>query len=387
MSRYVSLDLMNFYLMYNPRKKMITEERHIVKDFDSYLTSLASIIHLYRFKKFDNLSSEYNDTEYRKTKVTKYMYNPITCKFIDTTKNLTWTKDKMVNWHRLVLKLYKNDKQYPEHTTMAVVRNAFKYKDELIYKPITSSLVRDDIVIEVYLDNLKDSDTEKKRLDEIKEFLRHELTHVKGIWNNNKYHIYNTIKARLSQEKLENDFIIRGKNFIDGSQYVFDSVPVFCYYGTKHEQEAYSNQLYQIIIDLSSEELEDYIERYKTYQYIITGIIYDNDDILFLKSYETFYESYEKGALDNLIPLMIGYYFKKHKITFKNPYPEYVTKEFIQNCLDNDINPKNKGIKTTVQGIMLKLRFLYREYCNKLFMAGYEALIDRGIVANRTDYD
>ena len=84
---------------------------------------------------------------------------------------------------------------------------------------------------------------------------------------------------------------------------------------------------------------------------------------------------------------MIGYYFKKHKITFKNPYPEYVTKEFIQNCLDNYINPKNKGIKTTVQGIMLKLRFLYREYCNKLFRAGYEALVDRGIVANRTDYD
>ena len=213
------------------------------------------------------------------------------------------------------------------------------------------------------------------------------MTHVKDIWNNNKYHIYNTIKARLSQEKLDNDFIIRGKNFIDGSQYVFDSVPVLCYYGTQHEQEAYSNQLYQIIIDLSSEELEDYIEQYKTYQYIITGIIYDNDDILFLRSYETFYESYEKGDLDNLIPLMIGYYFKKHKITFKNPYPEYVTKEFIQNCLDNNINPKNKGIKTTVQGIMLKLRFLYREYCNKLFRAGYEALVDRGIVANRTDYD
>ena len=70
MSRYVGLDIMNFYLMYNP-KRMITEERHIVKDFDSYLTSLASIIHLYRFKKFDNLSSEYNDTEYRKTKITK----------------------------------------------------------------------------------------------------------------------------------------------------------------------------------------------------------------------------------------------------------------------------------------------------------------------------
>ena len=73
----------------NTMKRMITEEKHIVKDFDSYLTSLASIIHLYRFKKFDNLSSEYNDTEYRKTKITKYMYNPITCKFIDTTKNLT----------------------------------------------------------------------------------------------------------------------------------------------------------------------------------------------------------------------------------------------------------------------------------------------------------
>ena len=58
MSIYLGPDFLNFYLMYNP-KRMITEERHIVKDFDSYLTSLASIIHLYRFKNFDNLSSEY----------------------------------------------------------------------------------------------------------------------------------------------------------------------------------------------------------------------------------------------------------------------------------------------------------------------------------------
>lgn len=71
---------------------------------------------------------------------------------------------------------------------------------------------------------------------------------------------------------------------------------------------------------------------------------------------------------------MIGYYFKKHKIIFRNPYPEYVTKEFIQKCLDDEINPNSKEIRATLEGIMLKVRLLYKVYCNKLFSDGCKAL-------------
>lgn len=175
-------------------------------------------------------------------------------------------------------------------------------------------------------------------------------------------------------ENVKNDFVISKECYSDEFIKDCDNVAILSCCLTECGQDLYLNNFYKLINSLPEYAFDIYIKKYKTKQVITAAIISDYDELLLLSDCDKIYDRYISGTAHNIILLMIGYYFEKHKITFKNLYPEYVTKEFIQNCLNENINPNNEEIKSTVHGIMIKLRLLYKEYCNKLFRAGCEEL-------------
>ena len=174
-------------------------------------------------------------------------------------------------------------------------------------------------------------------------------------------------------ENVKNDFVISKECYSEEFIKDCENAIMLSYCLTDSGQDLYANNFYKLINSLPKNVFDIYINKYKINQTITAAIMSDYDELLLFYC-DKLYDKYLSKTAHNIILLIIGYYFKKHKITFRDPYPEYVTKEFIQKCLDDEINPNNKEIRATLEGIMLKVRLLYKEYCNKLFIAGFKAL-------------
>ena len=174
-------------------------------------------------------------------------------------------------------------------------------------------------------------------------------------------------------ENVKNDFVISKECYSDEFIKDCENAIMLSYCLTESGQDLYANNFYKLINSLPKNVFDIYINKYKTNQTRTAAIMSDYDELL-LFGCDKLYDKYLSRTAHNIILLMIGYYFKNHKITFRNPYPEYVTKEFIQKCLDDNINPNSGEIRATLEGIMLKVRLLYKEYCYKLFSAGFKAL-------------
>lgn len=174
-------------------------------------------------------------------------------------------------------------------------------------------------------------------------------------------------------ENVKNDFVISKECYSDEFIKDCENAIMLSYCLTDSGQDLYANNFYKLINSLPKNVFDIYINKYKTNQTRTAAIMCEYDELL-LFGCDKLYDKYLSKTAHNIILLMIGYYFKKYKIIFRNPYPEYVTKEFIQKCLDDEINPNSKEIRATLEGIMLKLRLLYKEYCYKLFSAGCKAL-------------
>ena len=244
-----------------------------------------------------------------------------------------------------------------------------KYKNATI--PIVdcnTSLLCDPIVISVYIDNVYN----KK---DLRGFMRHELLHTKQLFSTNKVNLLNTpqfIMARCSPIK---DFI-----FPENNRY--DKLGLYVYIFGEHEQDAFRNELYQVVMDMPQKRLQEYKNVFGTFNDIAINIINDYKYISMVYLYDEIIELYKNN--DYIYILLIAYYLKQGKRF--NQFVEYNTKDYIQSLLDGDIVVDEKTddgefisyIKCLMNFIMCDKR----SYVHKLMGAIHEALNDRNFKIN-----
>lgn len=353
----------------------LNEERHIVKDYDEIFNILVDIA--WKYKKIkcipdDEIDTDFDDTKYKKTILTDFMYNPIQRRCIDAYRNKEIIEnDDWVNWHPIVIKIYKfipKQRGYDYTISAAVVRD-MKYKNATI--PIVdcnASLLCDPIVISVCIDNVLN----KKHLRGI---MRHELVHAKQLFSTNKVDIINTPQFIMARCSPIEDFIFPKNNR-------YDKLGLYVYIFGEHEQDAFRNELYQVVMDMPKKRLQEYKNVFGTFNDIAINIINDYNHIGMIYLYDEIIELYKNN--DYIYILLIAYYLKQGKRF--NQFVEYNTKDYIQSLLDGDIvvdeNTDDGEFISYIKCLMNFIMCDKRRYVHKLMGAIHEALNDRNFKIN-----
>lgn len=336
------------YVIQQLKYKPIFEDKKIVKSFDPILGFLANLVmQLKNNKQFGlygtNFAYYYSVINGKHDKVVK----------LDYFKN--HIKDGKIEdgWHRIVLNILDvNDSIYD----FSVSRKKFKEPEDMKH---------DYIIIKVGY--------EKQTLSDIKEKLRHELTHVAGMWGRETEDVLSHDKNKIAHVK--NEFNVQ--------PILFQCIKEFTYIFSDFEGQAFKNQTYEHIRQYTPDKrgLIETMVKNNTLDlvYIIEESFEQNRVNIFIELYEIVKRNLPYDYFSNLILLIVMYSLKDSSLVHYKS--RYITKDFINDYYlrkveIDDLNNWNQ----LVQSFYKYLTNVANEYLKDLIYVIKNVLIEEHLV-------
>lgn len=174
---------------------------------------------------------------------------------------------------------------------------------------------------------------------EIRSKLKHEFGHIRQNYGIRNYDISHN--GRFVDTDYQKDIF----KFPDEcpEDVLYDVIDEFMYIFSPVEIQQRYNELYQYLIDLSTEDLEKLISRYKKRNMAVAFMVENTNNIHLLNRMKQDIQQI-KNAIGNQefqIPLIIAYYFKRYGM-FKTS--DEISVQFVQNSIDEiaDITHQRK---------------------------------------------
>ena len=345
------------------------EKHHIVTDYDTIFDTLVDMAWEYKKCRYITNFEFDEDSTYEKIILTNYMYNPFKKECVDIDENADVViADEYVNWHPIVIKIIKYNPlqtDYDFNTSAYVFRDVKNKSDVSPLEDIRTSIHCDPITIAVYIDNIDDKFA-------LRRVLRHELLHSKQVYSTNK-DISNNRKNQLCRVSPDSDF-----NFNNDDEYerLFGYVYIFA----ENEQEAFRNEIYQLVLDMDDEELNRYKDLYHSYHEISFNIIRHYYSLFMINLFDEMEDLY--SARNYRYLLLIAYYLHRHnyfKISSK-----YINKVYLQKLIDEKRQPSdddfNESLKNYIKDVLYYIINVKNKYIKTLMISIFDAIDKRGLV-------
>ena len=206
----------------------------------------------------------------------------------------------------------------------------------------------------------------------LRRLMRHELFHSKQTYSTNK-DISNNRKNQLCRVSPDSDF-----NFNNDDEYerLFGYVYIFA----ENEQEAFRNEIYQLVLDMDDEELNEYKDLYQSYHEISFNIIRHYYSLFMINLFDEMEDLYSEQNYRYL--LLIAYYLHRHnyfKISSK-----YINKVYLQKLIDEKRQPSdddfNESLKNYIKDVLYYIISVKNKYIKNLMISIFDAIDERGLV-------
>ena len=194
----------------------------------------------------------------------------------------------------------------------------------------------------------------------LRRVMRHELFHSKQTYSTNK-------------DNSNSDF-----NFNNDDEY--DRLLGYVYIFAENEQEVFRNEIYQLVLDMDDEELNEYRDLYQSYHEISFNIIRHYYNLFMINLFDEMEDLY--SARNYRYLLLIAYYLHRHnyfKISSK-----YINKAYLQKLIDENRQPTNddfnENLKNYIKDVLYYIISVKNKYIKNLMISIFDAIDKRGLV-------
>ena len=148
----------------------------------------------------------------------------------------------------------------------------------------------------------------------------------------------------------------------------------------ENEQEAFRNEIYQLVLDMDDEELNGYKDLYQSYHEISFNIIRHYYKLFMISLFDEMEDLYSTQNYRYL--LLIAYYLYQHnyfKISSK-----YINKAYLQKLIDEKRQPSdddfNESLKNYIKDVLYYIISVKNKYIKNLMISIFDAIDERGLV-------